>query len=90
MILPCPHHPDTGVLIEGQIPLWDKVKEVVQKICLTIPELEYLGFDIAITDHGVKVLEINKHQDLHRNPEYGEEVQRFFRDKINQKKQLVL
>ena len=86
VIVPCPNHPDTGTLIEGYLPLWDEVKQVVREMCLTVPQLEYLGFDVAITDKGVQVLEINKHQDLHRCPEYGPYIQDFFKHKIELKR----
>lgn len=87
VITPCPNHPDTGVLIEGYVPYWDEVKRAVTEMCLTIPQLEYLGFDVAITDRGIKILEINKHQDLHRCPEYGPYVQAFFKEKIMRKRE---
>lgn len=87
LIVPCPVHPDTGVKIEGFIPLWEDVKECVIKMCLALPQLEYLGFDVAICENGVKVLEINKHQDLHRCSEYGEEIQAFFQNKISLKRE---
>ena len=86
VIVPCPRHPDTGALIEGTVPLWDQVCEAVREIALTVPQLEYLGFDVAVTTRGVQVLEVNKHQDLHRCFEYGPEIQGFFREKIENKK----
>ena len=86
VITPCPNHPDTGALIDGYVPLWPEVKKMIEDICLIMPELEYLGFDVAITDKGVKVLEVNRHQDLHRAYAYGDEVQAFFKEKIELKK----
>ena len=47
-----------------------------------MPELEYLGFDIAITDDGFKIIEINIHQDLHKVAEHSEEFKAFFRGKL--------
>ena len=63
---PCPEHPDTGTPIAGVIPHWDLVREKVLQICRSLPELEYLGFDIAITDDAFEVIEINIHQDLQK------------------------
>lgn len=79
---PCPVHPDTGVRIEGIVPNWELMKKGITDICRFMPELEYLGFDIAITDDGFKIIEINIHQDLHKVAEHSEEFKAFFRAKL--------
>ena len=56
---------------------------------MMIPQLEYLGFDIAITEDGFKILEINIHQDIHKAHEFTEEINRFFSEKIQYKKRVV-
>ena len=86
VIVPCPNHPDTGVFIEGYLPEWDKVKEYLIDICSYFGQLEYLGFDVAISNEGIRILEINKYQDLHRCAFYGDVVQDFFRAKVDAKK----
>ena len=78
----CPVHPDTGVSIEGYVPNWDIVCEKVLDICRYLCELEYLGFDIAVTEEGFQVLEINIHQDLHKVHLFDQELNDFFKDKI--------
>lgn len=83
--IPCPVHPDTGVAIEGIVPNWDYMCKGVVDICKFMPELEYLGFDIAITDDGFKIIEINIHQDLHKAAEHSEEFKNFYRDKMKLK-----
>ena len=82
---PCPKHPDTGVEIEGIVPNWDYMCEGVLNICRFMPELEYLGFDIAITDDGFKIIEINIHQDLHKVAEHSPEFKQFYQDKLKLK-----
>lgn len=57
-------HPDTGVLIEGEIPDWDFIKTKIIEISKYIPELPYLGYDAIITDAGFKIIEINSHQGI--------------------------
>ena len=59
-ILPCSNHPDTGELIEGYLPNWDIVKQGIIDLNLEVPQLEYLGFDVAITEDGMKLPEINR------------------------------
>lgn len=47
------------MLIEGQLPEWDKVKQTLTDICNYFGQLEYLGFDVAISSQGIRILEIN-------------------------------
>ena len=86
IITPCPLHPDTQVKIEGFLPHWDEVLSVIPEICRYISPLEYLGFDVVLTDAGFKILEINTHQDLHRYPTYNENVHAYFMHKLELKR----
>lgn len=53
-------HPETKVGWSGKrLPNWDQVRESVLGICHYISSLDYLGFDIIITEDGFKLLEIN-------------------------------
>lgn len=81
----CPIHPDTGVEIEGYIPNWDKVREGIIKTAKMIPQIEYMGYDIAITEDGFRIIEINTHQDLHKYPEYPESVRNYLKGKCHLK-----
>lgn len=87
IIKPCPVHPDTGALIEGEVPHWEAVKEGITKICHYFFQLEYMGFDIILTEDGFKVIEINTHQDLHRYPHYDPRIHDYFMRKKAEKKQ---
>ena len=82
---PCPNHPDTGTAISGKLENWELVRTKIIEVSRYLAELEYLGFDIAITDDGFQILEINIHQDLHKVPTFNDEVKDFFRHKINWK-----
>ena len=56
---PASVHPDTGEALLGlEIPHWDKVIGASRAIARAVP-LKYLGVDIALTEDGVVVLEIN-------------------------------
>lgn len=81
----CPVHPDSGVLIEGAVPCWESTCKLVLDVSRYLCELEYLGFDVAITDKGVKILEINIHQDLHKVADHTDEIKDFYKEKIEQK-----
>jgi hypothetical protein len=82
---PCPNHPDTGTPIAGFLPHWDMVRQGVLDICRYLCELEYLGFDVAITEEGFTILEINIHQDLHKVATFTDEMNEFFRRVIDRK-----
>ena len=85
----CDEHPDTKTIISGiKVPNWGKMKKGIIEVCKSMPELEYLGFDIAITPGGFQIIEINIHQDLHKVAEHTDEVRRFYKNKIEFKKML--
>lgn len=82
----CPYHPDTGTVIAGKIPGWDDMCKKVLEIAKYLPELEYLGFDIAFTEESFQIIEINIHQDLHKYADLPDEAKEFFKKKIRNKK----
>lgn len=44
-------HPQTGTPIVGfQIPMWDKVKELVVEAAKKLPQVRYIGWDVAVTN----------------------------------------
>lgn len=54
------HHPDTKYVWKGNgIPNWQKVKNGMNHICQHISSLDFLGFDIIITEDSMKICEIN-------------------------------
>lgn len=53
-------HPDSHVKFENyQLPNWDIVVETVTKLHSFIPGLVAIGWDVAITEDGVKIIEAN-------------------------------
>ncbi len=81
----CPVHPDTGTRIEGIIPYWEEVKKGILETAMMVPQIEYMGYDIAITEDGFRIIEINTHQDLHKYPEYPESVKSYLKGKCRTK-----
>ena len=46
-------HPDSGEQIIGfNIPCWDKATELVRQAALVVPEVRYVGWDVAIDSEG--------------------------------------
>ncbi len=81
-----PCHPDTGVLIEGVLPHWEYAKEQVLRISQSIKQLEYFGFDVAITEDGIKIPEINRFPDYPRIERLTPETTEYLLYKLAQKK----
>ena len=60
--VPVKIHPDTGVEISTQFSvLGGGLKERILGIARLLSNVEYMGFDVGITDHGAKIMEINSH-----------------------------
>lgn len=56
-------HPITGVIIPGlEIPNWKSVIETVSEAAKLIPQFKWVGWDIAILDDSVAIIEANEYQ----------------------------
>lgn len=54
------HHPVTGAAIEGfQMPMYAELQDFIEKIARRVPELRYVGWDIALTPEGPALIEGN-------------------------------
>lgn len=54
-------HPDSGEQIIGfNVPSWDKVKDIVTRAAMVIPDVRYIGWDVAVDVEGnVQLIEGN-------------------------------
>ena len=60
------YHPGCDKLVVGmRIPMWDRVLEVVTEAAKKIPQVRFIGWDIAITNNSVEIIEGN------HNPYHG-------------------
>ena len=54
------YHPNCDKLVVGmKIPMWDRVLEVVTEAAKKIPQIRYIGWDIAVTNNSVEIIEGN-------------------------------
>ena len=68
-------HPDSGEAFKGKIKGWDQIKSQILAIGDYYPELSYMGYDLAVTDDGFRILEINSLQDfINTNCLFGYEM----------------
>ncbi len=53
-------HPDSGAKIDGfLLPLWSEISELVLRAQESLPFLQTIGWDIALTDEGLFIVEAN-------------------------------
>ena len=58
-------HPDTGIAFDGyQLPIWDEVRDLARKAQQRFDYSKLLGLDIAFTQNGPLIIEINYRPDL--------------------------
>lgn len=54
-------HPQTGARIKGfQFPYWSEVLDLCKRACKEVPEMGYVGWDVAITPNGPLFVEGNE------------------------------
>lgn len=59
-IKPITHHPDSGCPLEGVcIDNWEHLKAQILNFQARIPYLKTIGWDVAVTDNGPVIIEIN-------------------------------
>ena len=57
-----PTHPVTGFKFEGiKIPYMKETLELCEKAAKEIPNVRYIGWDIAITENGPEIIEVNSY-----------------------------
>lgn len=81
-------HPDTGVLIEGVIPNWEFAKRKVIEMANELSQLEYFGFDVAITETGIKLPEVNRFPDFPRIDRLTPETMSYLLERLEWKKKI--
>ncbi len=71
------HHPSTGTAIQGYtFPDWEAAMDMVREAALVVPQIGYVGWDIAFTENGPLLIEGNDY------PGYDLQLPEFTPDKI--------
>ena len=87
-LVPCPVHPDTKVPIEGVLPRWEETRALVLDIARSISQIEYFGFDVAITEDGIKIPEINRFPDFPRIVKLSPAANEYLLYQLSRKKRI--
>lgn len=65
-------HPDTGVKFTGQkIEHWAEVRDIVLRAAEAFSILEYVGWDVAVTDNGATIIEGNNDPSIYAHQVFG-------------------
>lgn len=57
-------HPETDEpILDREVPQWPAIQALCRKAALAFPELRTLGWDVAVTDAGLSLIEANKTYD---------------------------
>ena len=82
-----PRHPDSGILVEGKVPSWEKVVSMVEDTARRLFNVEYMGYDITISEGDEpKIMEINSHPQIKIPQMYGSLLKKkWVRDYFNLK-----
>lgn len=66
-------HPGTDIFMLGRcIPYWNEVLSLVKDAAKMLPDCRFIGWDIAVTDHGPELIEGNTRTDAHLLEYIGE------------------
>lgn len=71
-------HPDTGAVIDGYIENFEHLKKLCLGVAQQFNTLEWLGFDIGVTEDGFKCMEINSHPGI----KYMQIFKPFFKNEV--------
>lgn len=58
------YHPENNIELSGKVDDYDKLKELILGMSSHFNTLEYIGFDIGITEKGFRLMEINTHPEI--------------------------
>jgi hypothetical protein len=78
-------HPDTGAQIEGvTVPRWNEVLESVRRLAQRLDFIDYIGWDVVVTEDGFSVIEGNYNPDFLPLPLLANErVRAFYRHHLS-------
>lgn len=74
-----PTHPDSGIPYQGtSIPHWRELSDLCRQLALAIPEMTYIGWDMALTPDGWEIVEANRGEFIAQQISQGRGLRREF------------
>ena len=69
------------------IPHWNEIVEVINKICVFVPQLEFFGAEIVISEDGFKIVTMINHPEYPTCKPFSKETSAYLARKVEQKKE---
>lgn len=69
------------------IPHWNEIVEVINKICVFVPQLEFFGAEIVISEDGFKITTMINHPEYPTCKPFSKETSAYLARKVEQKKE---
>ncbi|MBQ4649265.1 MAG: hypothetical protein IJB73_01040 [Firmicutes bacterium] len=76
-----------GTWREQPIPHWNEIVEVINKICVFVPQLEFFGAEIVISEDGFKIVTMINHPEYPTCKPFSKETSAYLARKVEQKKE---
>lgn len=69
------------------IPHWDEIKDVINRLCVFVPQLEFFGMEIVINEDGFKIVRMMNQPDYPTCKPFSKETSAYLERKAAQKKE---
>ncbi len=69
------------------IPHWDEIKDVIYRLCVFVPQLEFFGAEIVINSDGFKITALSNQPDYPTCKPFSKETSAYLSRKVVQKKE---
>ncbi len=77
----------TGTWRGKPIPHWDEIKDVINRLCVFVPQLEFFGMEIVINEDGFKIVRMMNQPDYPTCKPFSKETSAYLERKAAQKKE---
>ena len=71
----------------GEVPYWDEITEVIDRMCRFVPQLEFFGAEIVIRPEGFCITRMVNHPDYPTFKPFSKETSAYLFRKVEQKKE---
>lgn len=76
-----------GIWRGKPIPHWDEIKDVINRLCVFVPQLEFFGMEIVINEDGFKIVRMMNQPDYPTCKPFSKETSAYLERKAAQKKE---
>lgn len=78
---------EKGLWGDREIPFWDEITDTIKKLCVFVPQLEFFGAQIVITESGFYITRLSNHPKYPTCKPFSKETSAYLMRKVEQKKE---